>query len=161
MPKIYGFRVSERAKSGPRMRWLRLRPHTADELDQVDWRGRWIGSDDGYDEDDEDGDHVAPMEDFDPDAGDDDDEESEEEEEDDAPASAQVPVDHGGGRRRAAAAGEAVRDASPSASSSSAVHTPADTQAQRTLRPGAKAAHGKELAELADVTARLVRVGVA
>lgn len=63
-PKIYGFRVSERAKSGPRMRWLRLRPENAAELDQVDWRGRWIGSDDEYDEDEEDID--GPMEDFDP-----------------------------------------------------------------------------------------------
>ncbi|TDL29561.1 hypothetical protein BD410DRAFT_29422 [Rickenella mellea] len=65
-PKIYGFRVSERAKSGPRMRWLRLRPEIPGELDQVDWRGRWIGSDDDeYEEDDdEDGEHH--MEDFDP-----------------------------------------------------------------------------------------------
>lgn len=61
VPKIYGFRVSERAKSGPRMKWLRLRPQAADELDQVDWRGRWIGSDDGYEEDEEDGDNAAPM----------------------------------------------------------------------------------------------------
>lgn len=63
-PKIYGFRVSERAKSGPRMRWLRLRPENAAELDQVDWRGRWIGSDDDYDDDEEEVD--GPMEDFDP-----------------------------------------------------------------------------------------------
>ena len=53
IPKIYGFRVSERAKSGPRMKWLRMRPQTAEELDMVDWRGRWIGSDDGYEEDEE------------------------------------------------------------------------------------------------------------
>lgn len=63
-PKIYGFRVSERAKSGPRMRWLRLRPESAAELDQVDWRGRWIGSDDDYDDDEEEVD--GPLEDFDP-----------------------------------------------------------------------------------------------
>lgn len=63
-PKIYGFRVSERAKSGPRMRWLRLRPENSAELDQVDWRGRWIGSDDEFDDDDEEED--GPMEDFDP-----------------------------------------------------------------------------------------------
>jgi casein kinase II subunit beta len=50
-PKIYGFRVSERAKSGPRMLWLRLRPETAAELDMVDWRGQWIGSDEEYDDD--------------------------------------------------------------------------------------------------------------
>lgn len=62
-PKIYGFRVSERAKSGPRMRWLRLRPENPSELDQVDWRGRWIGSDDDYEDEEEEGD--GPMEDFD------------------------------------------------------------------------------------------------
>ncbi|KAJ9107890.1 hypothetical protein QFC19_002633 [Naganishia cerealis] len=42
-PRIYGFRVSERARSGPRMGWLRDRPVTYDELDKVDWKGRWIG----------------------------------------------------------------------------------------------------------------------
>jgi len=79
-PKIYGFRVSERAKSGPRMRWLRLRPENPAELDQVDWRGRWIGSDDDYDEDEDEED--GPMEDFDADAlGDEDEDEEEEEEE--------------------------------------------------------------------------------
>lgn len=63
-PRIYGFRVSERAKSGPRMRWLRLRPQSHEELDQVDWRGRWITSDDEvYTEDEE---EMGPMEDFDP-----------------------------------------------------------------------------------------------
>ncbi len=33
-PRIYGFRVSERAKSGPRMRWLRMRPTDVTELDE-------------------------------------------------------------------------------------------------------------------------------
>ncbi|KAF8867979.1 casein kinase II, regulatory subunit, partial [Mucidula mucida] len=33
-PKIYGFKVSERAKSGPRMKWLRLRPEAPEELDK-------------------------------------------------------------------------------------------------------------------------------
>lgn len=33
-PRIYGFRVSEHAKSGPRMRWMRMRPESFDELDQ-------------------------------------------------------------------------------------------------------------------------------
>ncbi|KAJ9102444.1 hypothetical protein QFC21_002844 [Naganishia friedmannii] len=42
-PKIYGFKVSERARSGPRMGWLRDRPVTHGELDKVDWKGRWIG----------------------------------------------------------------------------------------------------------------------
>lgn len=44
IPKIYGFRVSERARSGPRMHWLRLRPETAEELEHVDSKGRWIDS---------------------------------------------------------------------------------------------------------------------
>ncbi|KAF8529209.1 putative casein kinase II beta chain [Hysterangium stoloniferum] len=65
VPRIYGFRVSERARSGPRMQWLRLRPQTAGELDMVDWRGRWIGSDD-YEEGDEEGSDGKAMEDFDP-----------------------------------------------------------------------------------------------
>ncbi|KAG8766382.1 casein kinase 2 regulatory subunit [Ceratobasidium sp. 428] len=80
--KIYGFRVNERARSGPRMRWLRLRPQTLEELDQVDWRGRWIGSDDdgGYDDSDPEG---GPMENFDDDdASQEEDDEEEEEEED-------------------------------------------------------------------------------
>ncbi|KAG5649006.1 hypothetical protein DXG03_000355 [Asterophora parasitica] len=83
VPRIYGFKVSERAKSGPRMHWLRLRPESPGELDLVDWRGRWIDEDDEYDDDDdEDGDRQ--MEDFDPDAveGEEEDEEEEEEEED-------------------------------------------------------------------------------
>lgn len=66
VPRIYGFKVSERAKSGPRMQWLRLRPEDPEDLDAVDWRGRWIDDeDDGYDDDLED---VVdrPMEDFDP-----------------------------------------------------------------------------------------------
>ncbi|KAK5018827.1 casein kinase 2 regulatory subunit [Cryomyces antarcticus] len=33
-PRIYGFRVSERAKSGPRMKWLRMRPTDVNELDE-------------------------------------------------------------------------------------------------------------------------------
>ncbi|KAI9634367.1 casein kinase II beta chain [Dioszegia hungarica] len=43
-PRIYGFRVSERARSGPRMRWLRERPAAWEELDSVDHRGRWVGA---------------------------------------------------------------------------------------------------------------------
>ena len=34
-PRIYGFRVSERAKTGPRMKWLRSRPVDVTELDEV------------------------------------------------------------------------------------------------------------------------------
>ncbi|KAK2753938.1 casein kinase 2 regulatory subunit [Arachnomyces sp. PD_36] len=33
-PRIYGFRVSERAKSGPRMKWLRMKPADITELDE-------------------------------------------------------------------------------------------------------------------------------
>ncbi|GAA5971994.1 hypothetical protein JCM11641_002446 [Rhodosporidiobolus odoratus] len=33
VPKIYGFKVSERARSGPRMGWMRMRPRTEGELD--------------------------------------------------------------------------------------------------------------------------------
>ena len=34
-PKIYGFRVSELAKTGPRMKWLRQKPANVAELDEV------------------------------------------------------------------------------------------------------------------------------
>lgn len=34
-PRIYGFKVSEHAKIGPRMKWARLRPNSLDELDSV------------------------------------------------------------------------------------------------------------------------------
>ena len=34
-PKIYGFKVSERARSGPRMTWLRNRPEDIRELDEA------------------------------------------------------------------------------------------------------------------------------
>ncbi|PGH30909.1 casein kinase II subunit beta [[Emmonsia] crescens] len=33
-PRIYGFRVAERAKSGPRMKWLRMKPDDINELDE-------------------------------------------------------------------------------------------------------------------------------
>ncbi|KAF7355372.1 Casein kinase II subunit beta [Mycena sanguinolenta] len=89
VPRIYGFKVSDRAKCGPRMQWLRLRPETAAELDQVDLRGRWI--DDEYEDDEDEQDRQ--MEDFDPDAGDDDDDDEEEEEEEDE-------EDGGGATRR-------------------------------------------------------------
>ncbi|KDQ12778.1 hypothetical protein BOTBODRAFT_34238 [Botryobasidium botryosum FD-172 SS1] len=89
-PKIYGFRVSERAKSGPRMQWLRMRPDSAAELDLVDWRGRWIAnqSDDYDDESEGEG---GPMENFDDDPAADDDDEEEEEEEDEQPAPPSAP----------------------------------------------------------------------
>ncbi|GAA5960595.1 hypothetical protein JCM3765_005870 [Sporobolomyces pararoseus] len=33
VPRIYGFKVSEKARSGPRMQWMRMRPRTEGELD--------------------------------------------------------------------------------------------------------------------------------
>jgi casein kinase II subunit beta len=35
VPRIYGFKVSERARSGPRMKWLRERPERWDELERA------------------------------------------------------------------------------------------------------------------------------
>ncbi|KAG7096886.1 hypothetical protein E1B28_004292 [Marasmius oreades] len=81
VPRIYGFKVSERAKSGPRMHWLRLRPESPEELDMVDWRGRWIDEDEEYDDDEEEEEEDRRMEDFDPDGVDEDDDDDEEEEE--------------------------------------------------------------------------------
>ncbi|OSX60276.1 hypothetical protein POSPLADRAFT_1171317 [Postia placenta MAD-698-R-SB12] len=52
-PKIYGFKVSERAKCGPRMQWMRLRPWSPEELDEVDSRGRWIDDDEEYEDEQE------------------------------------------------------------------------------------------------------------
>jgi len=34
-PKIYGFKVSDRARSGPRMKWLREKPYDINELDEA------------------------------------------------------------------------------------------------------------------------------
>jgi len=82
VPKIYGFRVSEKSRSGPRMQWLRLRPDTAAELNTVDWRGRWIDADEDYDDAAEpDMEEARVPEEFDPDHAEDDDDEEEEEEE--------------------------------------------------------------------------------
>lgn len=51
-PRIYGFRVSERARSGPRMKWLRMRPQDVTELDET--RRYWEERDDDADRPDED-----------------------------------------------------------------------------------------------------------
>ncbi len=46
--KIYGFRVSERAKSGPRMKWVRSKPADINELDEARlWHERYGGTVDG------------------------------------------------------------------------------------------------------------------
>ncbi len=66
VPKIYGFKVSERAKSGPRMKWLRMRPESPEELDMVDWRGRWINGDYDGEGDEDESEEDRQMEDFDP-----------------------------------------------------------------------------------------------
>lgn len=34
-PKIYGFRISERARTGPRMKWLRMKPDNLTELNEA------------------------------------------------------------------------------------------------------------------------------
>lgn len=87
--KLFGFKVNERARSGPRMKWLRMRPETLEELDHVDWQGRWkdgVDEEDDFDadgEDDEDESGHRHLENFDDDLPGDDNEEEEEEEEDD------------------------------------------------------------------------------
>jgi len=72
------------------MQWLRLRPESPEELDMVDWRGRWINEDDEYDEEEEE-EGGRQMEDFDPDAVDGEEEEEEDDEEEEE-ASAGVPM---------------------------------------------------------------------
>lgn len=47
-PRIYGFRVSERAKGGPRMRWLRSKPLDINEIDESRiWHTKYGGDPDG------------------------------------------------------------------------------------------------------------------
>ena len=47
-PRIYGFRVSERSKTGPRMKWLRMRPADMNELDESRrWHELYGGSEEG------------------------------------------------------------------------------------------------------------------
>lgn len=48
------------------MQWLRLRPESPEELDMVDYRGRWINDDEEYDDEEEELDEDRQMEDFDP-----------------------------------------------------------------------------------------------
>lgn len=52
-PRIYGFRLSERARSGPRMKWLRMRPTDVTELDETRryWEDRGDDADRPDDED--------------------------------------------------------------------------------------------------------------
>ncbi|KAK5091440.1 casein kinase 2 regulatory subunit [Lithohypha guttulata] len=64
-PKIYGFRVSERAKGGPRMRWLRSKPLDLNELDEARiYHEKYGGNVDGDpdDEADEEGGNIEDNE---------------------------------------------------------------------------------------------------
>ena len=53
-PRIYGFRVSERARSGPRMKWLRMKPTDVTELDETRRFWEAHGGEEGDRPDDED-----------------------------------------------------------------------------------------------------------
>lgn len=55
-PKIYGFKVSERARSGPRMSWLRQRPLNIQDLNEA----AIFAADHGDDSDDDSGINGAP-----------------------------------------------------------------------------------------------------
>jgi casein kinase II subunit beta len=55
-PKIYGFKVSERARSGPRMTWLRQRPDNLQDLNE----SALYGAEHGDDSDDDSGVNGAP-----------------------------------------------------------------------------------------------------
>lgn len=52
-PKIYGFRVAEIAKSGPRMQWLRSKPDDITELDEARRYAQQPGDSDDDDSDDD------------------------------------------------------------------------------------------------------------
>ena len=135
-PKIYGFRVSDRAKNGPRMQWTRMRPVSPEELDMVDWRGRWIDDDEEYDDEEEEEDRQ--MEDFDPvstfsddrsgwtlihpsqDAGDgEDDDDEEEEEEEEGGGVPRLPADKNKMRVRGSQEGSSPHPPPPSSPASS------------------------------------------
>jgi casein kinase II subunit beta len=54
-PRIYGFKVSERAKSGPRMKWLRSKPDDINELNEARlWHQANDAAMSGDDDDDDD-----------------------------------------------------------------------------------------------------------
>jgi len=110
VPRIYGFKVSERAKSGPRMQWLRLRPESPEELELVDWRGRWMDEDDEYDDEEEEDEEDRHMEDFDQDALEEEDDDDEEEEEEDA---ANITAQPQGKRHAIADTGTTLRPPTP------------------------------------------------
>ena len=115
---------------------MRMRPLLPEELDMVDWRGRWIDDEEEYEEEEE---EDRQMEDFDPvsvarndpsrsllmrllqDAGDgeDDDEEEEEEEEEGGSAPPRLPADKTKIRIRGSQEGSSPHPPPPSSPSSS------------------------------------------
>lgn len=114
-----------------------MRPTVPEELELVDWRGRWIDDDEEYDEEEEEEDRQ--MEDFDPvstlhdnrprlsliypfqDAGDgeDDDEEEEEEEEEGGGSAPRLPADKSKMRVRGSQEGSSPHPPPPSSPASS------------------------------------------
>jgi len=102
VPRIYGFKVSERSRSGPRMAWLRMRPASYSDLAMVDTKGRWVAESDGSEDDQDDQDDPAnrgPRERFDDGENDEENiEEDEEEEEDDQPPPPPPPTQLSGRR---------------------------------------------------------------
>src|SRR5260221_6511044 len=106
VPSLFGFRVSEKARSGPRMQWMRMRPQAVEELDLVDWRGQWKTIDDEADphdaddeDNDEDGGRPGRLENFDDDLEEDGVEEESESESEAAPPPPPPPSRPVGGRR--------------------------------------------------------------
>ncbi|KAG8626025.1 hypothetical protein KVT40_006426 [Elsinoe batatas] len=102
-PRIYGFRVSELAKSGPRMKWLRMKPEKVVELDEVAiWESRMEGFEEVATAGE--GKEVKGEEDGDEgilDGDEEEDDEEEEEEEEDGQAQGEV-VDDGSGKGKKA-----------------------------------------------------------
>lgn len=86
-PRIYGFRVSERARTGPRMQWLRMKPADINELDEAKRYREQMGVD-------EDG---NPVEEVDEEGGD---EEADEEMADAASSQVQLEVPRRSSRRK-------------------------------------------------------------
>jgi len=111
------------------MQWLRLRPESPEELELVDWRGRWIDEDDEYDEEEEeDEEEDRQMEDFDPDALEEEDDDEEEEEED----ASNIPTQHQG--KRLAVDSGTLRPPTPIQPPSSERTSPVSSAAPQTPR---------------------------
>lgn len=155
VPRIYGFRVSERARSGPRMGWLRARPEGAQGLDEVDWKGRWVATAGGGggadDDDDQAGGGARPKRsglfDDDEDDRDDGEEQSEEEEE----GQQQQQQQQGGGgeggatTRTRSTATRFLPHASRRARLADKPHHEAETLSDSSDSSDAEASHGRSL----------------